>query len=107
MLCMLAPMPSIDMPLEQLRQYKPNLYREADFEQFWDTTVSEALSQPLNAELIPYNLPAKGLLCFAVRFIGYNGGRGGGRGGGRIAGWYVRPDAAGKFPGLCIYHGYS
>ena len=40
-------MPSIDMPLEQMRQYKPTLYREADFEAFWQTTVNEATSQPL------------------------------------------------------------
>ena len=92
-------MPSIDMPLEQLRQYKPPLYREDDFESYWSTTVSEALKQPLNAELIPYNLPAKGLTCYAVRFDGYKGGR--------IAGWYVRPDRQGKLPGLCVYHGYS
>ena len=92
-------MPSIDMPLEQMRQYKPSLYREADFEQFWETTVNEAVSQPLNAELIPYVLPVKGLQCYAVRFDGYRGGR--------IAGWYVRPTSRGKFPGVCMYHGYS
>lgn len=92
-------MPSIDMPLEQMRQYKPPLNREPDFEAFWDQTVAEALRQPINAELVPYRLPAKGLQCYAVRFDGF--------GGGRIAGWYVRPEAAGRFPGLVIYHGYS
>ncbi len=92
-------MPSIDMPLEQLRQYKPSLYREADFDSFWETTLAEAKKQPLNAELIPYNLPAKGVDCFALRFDGYKGGR--------IAGWYLRPSTRGKFPGLCVYHGYS
>lgn len=92
-------MPSIDMPLDQLRQYKPSLYREADFETYWETTIAEATRQPLNAELIPYRLPAKGLECFAVRFDGYKGGR--------IAGWYVRPDSRGKFPGVVVYHGYS
>jgi cephalosporin-C deacetylase len=92
-------MPSIDMPLEQMRQYKPTLYREADFEAFWEITFREAINQPLNAELIPYVLPTQGLQCYAVRFDGYKGGR--------IAGWYVRPNATGKFPGLCMYHGYS
>src|SRR5207237_35896 len=76
-------MPSIDMPLEQLRQYKPALYREADFENFWDTTIDRAVEQPLNAELIPYDLPLTGLQCYAVRFDGFEGGR--------LAGWYVRP----------------
>lgn len=92
-------MPSIDMPLEQMRQYKPALYREADFEPYWETTISQALRQPLNAELIPYVLPAKGLQCYAVRFDGFEGGR--------IAGWYVRPASRGAFPGLVWYHGYS
>jgi cephalosporin-C deacetylase len=92
-------MPSIDMPLEQMRQYKPTLYREADFDSYWQTTVAEAVTQPLNAELIPYVLPAKGLQCYAVRFDGYKGGR--------IAGWYVQPTSRGKFPGVCMYHGYS
>ena len=92
-------MPSIDMPLEEMRLYKPQLYREDDFEAFWETTVAEAVKQPLNAELVPYRLPLRGLQCYAVRFDGF--------GGGRIAGWYVRPEANGHFPGLCMYHGYS
>jgi cephalosporin-C deacetylase-like acetyl esterase len=47
-------MPSIDMPPEQLRQYKPSLYRESDFETFWKSTVAQAVQQPLNAELISH-----------------------------------------------------
>ncbi len=91
-------MASIDMPLDEMRKYKPALYREADFDEFWKTTVSEAIKQPLNAEFAAYPL-SKTLECFTVRFDGYQGGR--------IAGWYVRPRGTGKFPGVCIYHGYS
>ena len=93
-------MPSIDMPLEQLRQYKPSLYREANFESFWDETLAAALAQPLNAELIPYpSLPTRGVQIYALRFDGFEGGR--------LAGWYVRPAGAGTFPGIAFYHGYS
>src|SRR5947209_3888735 len=92
-------MPSIDMPIEQLRQYKPSQHREADFEDFWDETVAEAKAQPLNGELIPYRLPARGVECYAVRFDGF--------GGGRLAGWYLRPALNGRFPGVCVYHGYG
>ena len=99
-------MPSIDMPLEQLRQYKPGLYRESDFESFWESTTAEALKQPIHAELIPYDLRTKGLVCYAVRFDGFKGADKQQQGG-RIAGWYVRPEAGGKFPGVCIYHGYG
>src|SRR5438045_7712046 len=106
---MLRCMPSIDMPLEQLRQYKPSLYREADFERFWDDTVAAARKQPINAELIPFDLPAKNVQSYAVRYDGFDGnsGRGGGRIGGRIGGWYLRPTLSGKFPALCVYHGYG
>jgi cephalosporin-C deacetylase len=101
-------MPSIDLPLDQLRQYKPPLYREADFEPFWDATVAEALKQPINAELIPYDLHTKNVICYAVRFDGFRAAGGSQQQqGGRIAGWYVRPEAAGKFPGVCHYHGYG
>lgn len=92
-------MPSIDMPLEQMRQYMPPLYREEDFETYWRATVDEAVRQPLNAELIPYDLPARGLQCYAVRLDGF--------GGGRLAGWYVRPERSSAYPGLCVYHGYG
>jgi len=92
-------MPSIDMPIEQLRQYKPALYRQEDFESFWDSIIKAAIKQPINAELIPYELPLRNFSCYAVRFDGFEGGR--------LAGWYVRPDGAGKFPGLVVYHGYS
>jgi cephalosporin-C deacetylase len=92
-------MPSIDMPLDALHRYKPSLYREEDFGSFWQSTVAEATSQPLNAELVPYDVPAKGITTYAVRFDGF--------GGGRIAGWYLRPDTGAKVPGLMCYHGYS
>src|SRR2546421_8642659 len=46
-------MPSIDMPLDQMRQYKPTLYRESDFEEFWDKTIDRAIAQPHTAKLNP------------------------------------------------------
>ena len=92
-------MPSIDWPLEQLRKYLPPLYRESDFDSYWKQTVAQAVDQPLNAELIPYDLPARGIQAYAVRFDGFQGGR--------IAGWYLRPDSRAKMPGVCFYHGYS
>ena len=33
-------MPSIDWPLEQLKQYQPPLYRETDFEDYWPRVVA-------------------------------------------------------------------
>lgn len=92
-------MPSIDMPLEQLKQYKPPTYAATDFDSYWSSTINAAVRQPLNAELIPVNLPSRGVETFAVRFDGFEGGR--------VAGWYLRPMTTEKVPGLCVYHGYS
>ena len=92
-------MPSIDMPLDRLRDYRPALYREKDFESFWKNTIAEAVQQPLGVELTPYDLPARDVDCFSLRFDGFKGGK--------IAGWYLRPKSSGIHPALCIYHGYS
>jgi cephalosporin-C deacetylase len=54
----------------------------------------------------PYELPARGVQCFAVRFDGFADPRHDERPG-RIAGWYARPTGDGKFPGVMFYHGYS
>lgn len=92
-------MPSIDWPLERMREYRPEFYRAPDFEQFWTETLAEAKAQPLKAEFVPYDLPSKGVECFEVRYDGFQGGR--------IAGWYLKPKGKGTFPGLMQYHGYS
>ncbi|MCS7032815.1 MAG: acetylxylan esterase [Phycisphaerae bacterium] len=98
-------MPSIDWPIEKLREYAPDLYRQPDFESFWNETRSAALHQPIHGELIRTDLPARGAECFAIRFDGFVGSESDRPG--RIAGWYVRPQGGGKFPAVMHYHGYS
>jgi cephalosporin-C deacetylase len=100
-------MPSIDLPLDRLREYKPPLYPEKDFDSFWSETIEAASRQPLNVELTPYDLPARGVECFSVRFDGFADTSIGYERPGRIAGWYVRPTGAKKSPGVVMYHGYS
>jgi cephalosporin-C deacetylase len=92
-------MPSIDMPLDQCRVYKPELNRQGDFDAFWAATLAESAGQPLRAEFVAYPLSFKGLKAYKVFFDGFKGGR--------IACHYVRPDTKDKVPGLAIYHGYS
>ncbi|HWB54665.1 MAG TPA: acetylxylan esterase [Tepidisphaeraceae bacterium] len=92
-------MPSIDMPLERMREYHPALYRQPDFDAYWEETITEAIKAPLAVELVPYDLPTRDVDCFAVRFNAFQSGE--------LAGWYLRPKATGPHPALCIYHGYS
>jgi len=92
-------MPLYDKPIEELRVYKPPLTREPDFDAFWQTTLDQARTIPLEATFKPADYPVKTPQVFDVRYTGWNGAR--------IAGWYIRPLGAGPFPGIVVYHGYS
>src|SRR5262249_41486166 len=61
--------------------------------------LKESAAQALNAEFHPYPVPFKNLKAYKVTFDGFHGGR--------IAGHYVRPAEAGRYPAVMIYHGYS
>ena len=93
-----------DLPLEELRIYKPERKEPQDFEVFWKKSIVEAQKHDLNArfEKVDYNLalmdtfdvtfsgygrqPVKGWFIYpknaerplpcVVKFIGYGGGRG-------------------------------
>ena len=43
-------MPFFDMPLEQLREYRPERNEPADFDVFWQATLEAARQYPLNAQ---------------------------------------------------------
>ncbi len=88
-----------DMPLDELRTYRPTLTRQADFHQFWQDTLQEAARQPLDARLEPLNLPYQGVQMYRARYAGWQGAE--------IVGIYAHPDSSGPFPGVAIYHGYS
>jgi cephalosporin-C deacetylase len=99
-----------DMPLEELREYKPEIEKKGDFERFWEDALAESAAQAINAsmERVPY--PVDAVECFTVKFDGF--------GANRMSARYVRPrlapgatssasrDAA-KLPSLVAYHGYN
>lgn len=92
-------MPVVDMPLEQLKVYKPALTRRKDFDAFWSRTLKAALAQPLGAVFEPHPYPARGVRVRRATFDGFEGGR--------IAGWLLEPETPGRHPALVVYHGYS
>jgi cephalosporin-C deacetylase len=91
----------VDLPLEQLRVYRPPLTKQPDFDSFWQRTLSEALSQPLELSLEPVEYPVPEVRLFRARFAGF--------GGGQCVAWYMHPKSvpAGGLPALVFYHGYS
>lgn len=93
----------VDMPLEELERYHPDLTAESDFDYFWQCSLEEAREQPLNVSLSRVeDYPVPEVEVFKIGFDGWRSGR--------CAGWYLRPskmDGDGSLPGLVSYHGYS
>lgn len=99
---MLAMPPAVDLSLEQLRVYKPELTKQDDFDDFWEESIKESKKYPINGELIPYDYPVKEVKVYNAYYNGFKGAR--------INGWYILPleaDKNNKVPVLIHYHGYT
>jgi cephalosporin-C deacetylase len=95
-------MASIDMPLEQLKKYKPKLTKEKDFSSFWERTLKETRKHSSNAEIKLVKEPVMPYVeAYDLTFSGFNGDR--------IKGWYLLPKFVKKekLPVVVVYHGYS
>jgi cephalosporin-C deacetylase-like acetyl esterase len=97
-------MPLTDMPLEQLRDYRPALPEPEDFDDFWAGTVEEARQAApagSGAEFPPVaDSPLRTVDVHDVRFPGW--------GGQPVAAWLLVPRCAGgPLPAVVNYIGYS
>ncbi len=89
-----------DLPLDQLKQYKPVREEPADFDAFWAATLAEARAQPLAAHFEPVDFKLQTLDCFDVTFAGY--------GGQPIKGWLMLPrQRSGRLACVVEYIGYG
>lgn len=89
-----------DLPLNELREYRPDIPKPDDFDTFWERTLSETRSYALNPQFEPVNYGLKLVNVYDVTFAGY--------GGHPIKGWFVLPknrDAA--LPCVVEYIGYG
>ncbi len=95
-----SPMPLIDMPLEQLREYRGRNPRPEDFDEFWDRSLEEMRTVDPQVELVPHALSAPFAECFHLYFTGV--------GGARVHAKYLRPrDAREPHPAVLLFHGYT
>ncbi|MGO3321180.1 MAG: acetylxylan esterase, partial [Microbacterium gubbeenense] len=55
-----AAMPRFDLPVDELRSYRPEVAEPADFDDFWEQTLEEsrALAQPIQLRRIDSPLQA-------------------------------------------------
>jgi cephalosporin-C deacetylase len=89
-----------DLPLEQLKDYRPERTEPADFDTFWSSTLSETRSYPLNACFQPYDSGFRNIEVFDVTFNGYAGQP--------VKGWLLLPATrSGKLPCVVEYIGYG
>ena len=79
-------MPRFDLPVHELRTYRPTVAEPADFDDFWQTTLAEsrALAEP--PTLTRVDSPLSSFEVYDVAFSGF--------GGDRIGGWFIVPAGA-------------
>ncbi|KRE32529.1 acetylxylan esterase [Paenibacillus sp. Soil522] len=88
-----------DLPLDQLREYKPALTRRDDFDAFWNATIAELAKVPLTYERTELSYPVKGLKVYSVFYQGFNDAR--------IEAILALPEQADPLPGIVAFHGYN
>ncbi len=92
-------MPSIDMPLEELWDYRPELTQENDFDDFWSGTLEESRALPANGRATRVAYPADDVELLEVELPAF--------GGGTVFCQLMKPTGGTNLPAVVFYHGYS
>lgn len=95
-------MPLTDLPLAQLRDYRPDVIEPDGFDDFWATTLAESrrAATPGDATLAPAETAITHLRIDDLTFPGFQGEP--------VKAWVVRPrDATGPLPTVVEYNGYN
>ncbi|CAN5257365.1 acetylxylan esterase [soil metagenome] len=93
-------MPRFDLPIDQLRSYRPDVAEPDDFDAFWALTLGESreLAQPPRIDRVASPLAA--VHVYDLTFSGFAGDP--------VSAWYIVPaDAAGPLPTVVEYNGYG
>lgn len=88
-----------DLPLEQLRTYRPEVAEPADFDEFWASTLAEARGAGGRATSVPADTPVTALRVEDVTFPGF--------GGEPVRAWWVRPPSERPLPCVVELLGYG
>lgn len=89
----------VDMPLEELKKYKPLQTKKEDFLKFWEETKKISKTQPLNEEIKKIDYIIEDIEVNKVFYDGF--------GGARICGYYLLPKTKGPHPVILWFHGYG
>lgn len=93
-------MPLFDLPLDELRRYRPEREEPADFDAFWERTLAAARQHPLDPVFEPAGPRLATVETFDVAFAGF--------GGQRIRAWLLLPrERSGRLPCIVETIGYG
>ena len=93
-------MPILDMPLQELKEYRGINPRPDDFDAFWDRALAEVHAIDPKVEIVPSSFSVPFAECYDLYFTGV--------GGARIHAQYLKPVGAKEpHPAVLQFHGYS
>lgn len=93
-------MAQFDLPLDELRGYRPERHEPADFDSFWSRTLGEARARSFPARYVPLDAGLAAVDVFDVTFAGF--------GGDPIKAWLLTPVARSNvLPCIVEYLGYG
>lgn len=93
-------MPQFDLPIEELREYRPRTSEPADFDEFWEKTLGEARAFDLDARFEPADTGLTGVDVYDVTFAGF--------GGHPVRGWFTVPAGTSEpLPVVVEFVGYG
>jgi cephalosporin-C deacetylase len=89
-----------DLPLDELRTYKPDVREPSDFDEFWASTLAESRAAGGEVVLEPIAHPLPRVEIFDVTFPGFRGQP--------VKAWYSRPAGAdASLPLVVQFQGYG
>lgn len=89
-----------DLPLDDLRTYRPDVTEPADFEEFWRASIDEVSLFDLDVKLVPFENHQKLVDAYDLSFAGW--------GGTRINAWLLIPAGATEpLSAVVSYIGYA
>ncbi len=89
-----------DLPLDQLRVFRPEPAEPADFDEFWTTTLADARTHDLGVRAERLDGPLRAIDAWDVTFAGF--------GGHPVKAWLTRPAGASEdLPVVVEYIGYG
>ncbi|MGW7683967.1 acetylxylan esterase [Kribbella sp. NPDC054772] len=93
-------MAMFDLPLDKLREYRPEVAAPADLVEFWRRSIEKARTDDLSASFTEIDNKLAVIDTYDVTYAGF--------GGSPVKGWlHVPAGATGPLPTIVQYHGYS